>query len=672
MAAPTFTALNGQIKTPWRWYDGQHKLTQYQPQCREELEGCIRNAVLSANSSLPPFQFPRPSSVLGITSWKLYDADGNELVDLAADIAQLEVIPFYGYDYVVYDGSPLSASLEPGVYYGRIVSNGVTYYSEPVQVACDIDQANCFPDPAFPGDNFQNDLEPAQMWSIHSSWTRIAANTVNTPGDPAVPASPVNGQQVINLADNLLYTRTAGVWVSSTPAASTNWFDLSNGAWYDFDGAAWISTNASMAGMFENYGVCFNGIGNASVPVGTQVGSLDCSCLDGDPLRIDVTIAEVVAGSVVIKIMDGVTEIATSGTLTANGTFSFSSVIANGYELVIIPSADFEGCVTNIGFFCPGSASNCFRRLTWTNCGNVGTTYYAGGFVQELWLRSEVVPMKPTPTNRIESEEQADGSLVETFRRKEVRYELRLGLVPWHVADALSDLPMMDTVRLYHLAGDGYDTLTDVKVENIWDEDTSECLPEIRITFLLDAAAVACCDEFDKPCVSACAEAGDFVSNIDHGGTPAGNYISDDAPSYEFWDGGVYSATLPCNSGCIDLVANVEEGDPESRITYLWNIALETWQLLAAFVTSDGISPCGYLLTAAVTEGYRAVLQYATDDTWIDFEDMDFTADEWATNTVVFDLPSVKYSVRLKVYLPLSNGTQCVIGYSANLRRTCD
>lgn len=656
MPAPTFTALNGQIKTPWRWYDGQHKLTQYQPQCRAEMDGCIRNAVLSSQSSLPPFQFPRPSSVQGVFSWKLYDVDGNELLDLAAEIPLIEIQPFSTYDYVIYPGTILGTPIAAGVYYARIVTGGVTYYAEPFQVACDIEGVDCFYDDWQDWD-YQTSEDPGNYWLPGGAFSRFLIYIYGSAGNPVNPSWEVEGNTVANTADNLLYTWNGSIWVSSVPA-NGSWFDYTLGVWWLFSGGAWSTGGAEPNELVPGVGIQFNPTADP-VPMGINLGGLgDCSCFDTSPIRIEITVEDATDGTLSIDIEGDTTEV-----ISENGVYGFTSYIANGYIMLFTPSADFDGRVTGIQFFCLAGASACFRRLTWTNCGNVGNTYYSGGFVQELWLRSDVVPVFPTPSTRIESEEQADGSVVETFRRKEVRYQLRMGIVPWHIAEAVKEIELMDTVRLYHLEGDGYDTLTDVKVDVAWDEELSECMPEVRVTFLLEAAAVACCDEFDRPCLAPCVTADGFVSDVGPGSD--GDYLDDDVARYITYVDGVDEGRNPCESGCANVITDeVEAIDHGENIqTYLWNIQLETWVALAlvSYVDSNTVgSDCEVLVRATIADGYSGVLQFFDGFTWTDANFDTLTADEWAANLTVWVKESGAQFVRVKVVV----GT-CTVGYSA-------
>jgi hypothetical protein len=434
MATPTFSKLNGQIKTAWRWYDEFHKLAEFQQGCEQGTNECPAPCILSAQDHLPPFQFVRPTSVAVITSWKLYDNDGNEVVNLAADIANFSIERFATWDIVIYGGAVLAVPLDPGLYYSRITTDGNIYYSEPVRVVC---------------------------------------------------VNPVE---------------------------------------------------------------------------------------------------------------------------------------------------------------------DCYRRLSWYNCGNVGNTFFEEGFADEFWLDTQANPILPTPANRTESEEQADGTLLETFRRKEVRYTIRLGLVPWPAADALTDIPLMDTVQLHHTLGDGYDTLADVKVECVYDESVSECLPEVEIRFRIDNTAVACCDDFTRPCLVPCIDAEGFVSDV--GPSSDGFWLDDAVSRYiEFIDG-TQGDRIGCDSGSANIKLDaVEAIDRDNNVqTYFYDPALEVWIAIGViYDVAYTAVPCELVIKATLLPGYSGQLQFWDGFTWTNADFDVLTADEWLVNSAAYIKEAGANYIRLRV-----------------------
>lgn len=78
---------------------------------------------------------------------------------------------------------------------------------------------------------------------------------------------------------------------------------------------------------------------------------------------------------------------------------------------------------------CALDAADCFYRLDWSNCGNIGNTYLAGGYTNSMYFERAVYPVRPRPEITIESKQRADGSVVTTSRRRETTWEIEVGLV---------------------------------------------------------------------------------------------------------------------------------------------------------------------------------------------------------------------------------------------------
>jgi hypothetical protein len=655
MATPTFSKLNGQIKTAWRWYDGFHKLAEFQQGCEQGTDDCPAPCILSAPDHLPPFQFARPTSVDGITSWKLYNNAGTEVVDLAANLGAISIERFTTWDIVIYGGSILAAQLDPGLYYSRVVTGGNVYYSEPVRVVCSPEGDNCFPTD-WRQDQYQNALNPSNYWIPgDNTFANFFDHLLAVAGPPSNPAWEVEGTKVANSDDELLYTYTGGSWVSSTPATGW-WFNNDGGFWWQYTGGAWVGGAGQPHQVFANYGIQF--YPGDGLPISMNVGSLPCSCNDTGPIRIEVTVDGATAGTVTVGI-DGDDPFV----ISADGVHSFTSYIANGYMLVFTPSDDFDGGISEIRFFCLLDSSECYRRLTWTNCGNVGNTYFEDGFTDEFWLDTQANPILPTPANRVESEEQADGTLIETFRRKEVRYTMRLGLLPWPAADALTDMALMDTIRLYHTSGDGYDTLADVKVEVTYDESVSECLPEVEVSFRIDNTAVACCDDFTRPCLVPCVDAEGFASDAGPGAD--GDWLDDDVSRYIEYLDGVDAARIACESGAANIKIDAIEAIPKTNNlqTYLFDPGLMAWVSIGVI---DTVSPtlvgsdCEVIIQATLQDGYSGRLQFWDGFTWTDADFDVLTAEEWLNNTTVWVKEAGAQYIRLQVIV----GT-CEVGFTA-------
>lgn len=121
---------------PWRWYDNSEKLNELKTNCKQNCDFCL----LSSNESLLPFQFKRPKSIALIEQFYLISKeDASCGVTLTTDLIQIVTIG--DHDYLIYGGANIDG-LTPGTYYGYIVSGGITYYSEPICINCDLGEGN--------------------------------------------------------------------------------------------------------------------------------------------------------------------------------------------------------------------------------------------------------------------------------------------------------------------------------------------------------------------------------------------------------------------------------------------------------------------------------------------------------------------------------------------------
>lgn len=130
--------INSEVKVPFRWYQNNLLKNKYKRQCRE-LERSCGYRLLTPPDRLLSFQFYRASSAATITSWTIYDTDGNLVETL--DEALLTIVPITDTDepcdYIIYDGDSLGIDLATGYYYSVIVdSDGYEFYSEDFYAFC--------------------------------------------------------------------------------------------------------------------------------------------------------------------------------------------------------------------------------------------------------------------------------------------------------------------------------------------------------------------------------------------------------------------------------------------------------------------------------------------------------------------------------------------------------
>ncbi len=663
MSNPTFPRINGQIRTTLRWYDSEVKKNANQRECIEEMEACPYK-LLTPPDSLLPFQLTRLNSVEAITSWGIYDSEGSLVYDLTADLDLINIRRFTTYDYLTYSGEVISELMDEGSYHSRIVTGGTTYFSEDFFVPCPTYNTNALTDPPFDG-GLQSEANADAIWVL-LSWARQVYQVKNTAGAPTDPLLENEGYQVINTAENLLYTYTGGSWVSSTPSASTGWYDYDSGNWYRFQGGVWEGLVNDPITVDEN-GICFDGVSfpGTGPTISTDIGSLTCTEVVA---RMEFTVEGMTQGQLNIS-MEGYGGLA----ITEDGTHSFQTYIANGYLWHFTPSLNFDGCVTSAKVYCPAAMEDCFTKLSWTNCGNVGNTYYPDDFVQAFYLPGNAPRPVPQPEEDIESQEQEDGSVTPVFKRKNIRWTQHIGEVPWYVADALSDAVLHDTVTLNvpNETGSGSffaATLINPSILVEQDKEVSECMFKVTLTFEVDNTAVACCDTFDAPCLVKCVDAFGFDDE-----TPLENdqyYVFRNQPRFAYYTGDAFQPYDVCTSG----LANIVDELGSVLYTAYWEVNTFAWVEVAVNTLDDlnAGDPCTMDLRWTVAEGYRGILQFTEDPEVDPFEDVaddafDLSADEWSQNATPWETIVLRGFIRLRVYV-----NECTLGYSRIIEFDCE
>lgn len=123
---------------PFRWYSTPLLKNKNKRECRD-LEATCGYRLLTPPSRLLSFEFYRDPSAATITSWTVYDTEGNLVETL--DEALLTIIPITDTDepcdYIVYAGQDLGTDFTNGYYYSVIVdSDDNEWYSEDFYVLC--------------------------------------------------------------------------------------------------------------------------------------------------------------------------------------------------------------------------------------------------------------------------------------------------------------------------------------------------------------------------------------------------------------------------------------------------------------------------------------------------------------------------------------------------------
>ncbi len=315
--------------------------------------------------------------------------------------------------------------------------------------------------------------------------------------------------------------------------------------------------------------------------------------------------------------------------LLVNGTGSFPASYWNGSSWQPLTIIEDE-------------VANCFLRLKWTSCGNVGTIYYQDGFQNVLYLDPHTFVVRQSPELKLDNDEGGKGQQNTTFTRKEVKYSLDLGQIPWYLLDALTEIPLVDTVTLQ--SANGTDPIHEIDVSYTWAEDNT-CLALASISFQLDDASTngSCCEVWDPPCLAPCAVVSgttDTTPLVDNA-----YYVMAGANSYVRYVGGGFTAPVAC-SGLVEGT----RGFPDSYWTG------SSWEPVAQI----SVEPSGddFYVTAVIFPRYNGTLQYSTDGTtWTDLAGP-YDAEDWAAG-VTLTIPEGAAFIRMAVVF----GT-CVIGYS--------
>lgn len=657
MPSPSYTYTNGQSKAVFRWADNIEKRNRLRLECFDEMQAC-QYKLLTPMDRLLPFQFTRPFSVLGITSWEVYNLDGTVAATYGStDRALLTIGSGETFDTITYNGDALTQSLDQGFYYSKIVTDGHAYYSEDFYVMCADAGGNQVPS-GYLTSGLNSEANPSGLFTI-TSWSRFLDGTTNTPGDP--PSGTFVGQKIANFGDDLLYTWNGSAWTTAGPADGIGWYDNETGNWYQSTGGVW-SGMVSDPVEIDGTGITW---GAANIPVTIDASDF-VGCLD-QSVRIEIVSSLSSTGTVAVTLGGS-----PLFTLNGNETETATTVITGGDTLVLTPAGGYDGYITAIRIYCLSGVDYCHMRLEWTNCGTVGNLD-ASAFTQRYYLPLDTIRPRAETKLDTEYEEDDDGNSIPVRQRKEVSWFMFLGVVPWYVADALTEMCLHNDVRLIHpdQEADGVltpelqrtDVMLNPKVEFTRNDSFSKCLVPCRLTFELDNTSVSCCDTFDPPCKTACADAKDFVSNYGGTGTNGDIFLSDAAPTYQSVLSNVLQTAVTCTSGHATIL----------DISYLWKVNTSEWVEAGVFGTitettsGDG---CTQNILATLQAGYSAILQYKdVDEEWADDDQYDLSAAEWADNDIERETPADEHAdkeLRLKIYVG-----DCVLGYSDVAVYTC-
>lgn len=620
---PTFPYLNREVKCAFRWYRDDGLRNRNLRRCGAPEEGCPF-AINSPTIAMPPFQFMAGSgATLGLStpvSWKVYDLEGNEVLDLSADLDKLNVTEFSNpsMEYVVYSGDTLSSPLPAKALLESVIEleSGEFFYSETIKTFCREESGEAWENTDF--------TDGGTNWE-YAPWRGLIVDIENIAGDPSY-GSPEVGDQVINIADNLLYTWNGSTWDSDTPSEG-DYFILSpiGSVWHLFTGGEFV---AAPSGPLTIYGdpnqlACWDGTGDVALTY-TPTGVTP-------PAVVDIGLIFFYGGGIT-----GEVEVYWNGELLTtiddaqNGQQVDLQVVYSGIapnEFTLVPSGGFQACLTMFTAVATTDAG-CRYVLEYWNCGDLGTQYYSGGFRNRIYLDTDVILYQPTPQLQVEEDTISDGSRVDVFSRKEVDYKLLLKPVPWWFLDAITEIPLHDSVTITDV---GTDTITNVTIEAPWGNDrclTSSCV----ITFNVDDATVndSCCTNFDPPCVAPCVEASGFIGDeepiLDE------YYLDPDSNQYAqylgFDNGPVdaqgYDVKQPCTGGIAAGVNGFED--------HYWDVEEDEWVRLSELSFEYTDYGCSTIrVTGTAHPRYNVRIQWSVNEVvWSNFTpDYTFSPEEF-------------------------------------------
>ena len=629
---PTFPALNGQVKTPLRWYRTLLEQSRNTRQCRD---ADCDYAILSLNNAMPPFQLWVPTSVTAITSWKLYDLNDTEIANITGQAGLLSLVPFTSYNYLIYSGGVFSVQIPQQAMYAVILAGGQSYYSEVFRPLCPAASPSYTGETGtitIDGDLYSVALAPDAPWSI-TRYAYLLSGMYTGGGAPSNPDWVFEGSQVANLTTGDLWRYINGAWTSGRPPGENYdvWYNEDAGTQHTFNGVNWLSAPPPLIAAVATDYIGIFGQNYQPMAIGRRLDEVECF---GRWVRFEFAVS-VSVGTFHLEVWDGDGNVVAESEQydSGAGSATIDAFVGDStYTIHVVAGTPDVPCVmdvTSITTTCADDSLDCHIVLNWTSCGNVGNTYYEEGFDQALILPSEAFIQTPEPTTTIEVEEDANQNRVETFRRTDIEYTIQIGYVPWHILDALTQVPLHDTITLTLARGLGTVPIKALRIEHDWDEVGAQCKAFVELKFQVDEAAVtgACCGQFDHPCLPVCFTAAGLESEE----TP---YV--EGEYYLMTDGTVAQVTVqdPLEFGsrraCPYRFARIST-DTE---TSYWYYRSGEWLPAAEFIAITPINcesvPATYTVTALTMPGYSVRLDYTDIDsgTWTPITDMLFTQGE--------------------------------------------
>lgn len=650
--------INREVKCAFRWYEAA-RLRHRNRTLPTDPDKPSAMALPFPYATILPFQVRCAVDVTSITSWRMYDLAGAEVDNLDTHIGELVVAQYANPDraIVCLQERLVILDLPTGVYEMQLVTNtGSILYSETFEILCGKDAYSLA----------NSELTSGTTNWGYGDWNGRLGEVMTTTGEP--PREGYLTEQVANLFDNVLLTWNGSSWVTSTPANNSYWTIGVGQTWYIFSGGAWseagappILPNPDAGGGFT----CWAGLYRVPwiyTPLTSELPGF---------VRLNFCIFKGGGGFVGdINVFAGDTFI---GNYTTNECVEVVVYLEPGDTIDFLPSADFDGCVTTSNFQAIADGTECMTKLQWNNCGDLGSTAYTIGeglFTNILYLREGTGPIsgavwEPTPLITVSPETNQRGDSIQTRVRKDTNWSLQMGNMPWHVLDAISELPTVDTAVIKVPWGRGDDTMISPRIDVTWSAMMLQ--GDGTLVFQVDDATVnsGCCEMFDRPCPESCGTA-DGIFGVDelvigqtylYNGGVIATYCSLDCE--EPVDAEGFNNIVECPYG----IAQTTSPD---RPWMRWNGTL--WVPLVEITSAEGVDlDCETIMViASMPSGYMGQLQSTIDgETWTDLG-VASSAAQWAVGVEVTPVVNTMY-LRLRVY----GFDECVLGTSLVVPAPC-
>lgn len=659
--------INREIKCAFRWYRAaslRHRM-RLRPTDTDIPSKCIPSLTFPARTILP-FQILVEAGTSGVDTWVIKDTSGATAYDMAAHIPLLVVEQYANPSRAIIclELPLVDTELPEGTFEMEITTaEGEVAYSETFKLQC-----------ATNGDRLEN----IDMQDGMDRWTHPAPFNTIMGAVPANSDLPTSGQEVFDAyvctGDDLLYVWNGTTWDASTPANGTYFGTEPGGTYYLFSGGTFSLVDPDIF-----------------IPTGDATGSIGCWI--GAPAIIPVSyevptdrlpglvriVYTIFRGSPIIgsvSVYAGGQLLATHDETNNGQQFTHLVYLQPGATIEFIPTSGFAGCFTTLLAYSIADGTDCMTKLVWGDCGDLGSVAYGignGEFRNILYLEEQgcgavASTYDPTPQVSEETESDAEGASSATRRRKEVEWRMEISTMPWHVADALSEMVVSGDRRIMVPWGGGMDTMLTARMEIQWNGKAR--VADGAMLFRVDEATSegGCCGAFDRPCPTPCGVA-DGIYGVDE---------LVDGQTYLYSDGRqIGSGTIAhyCGFECeepIDEFGFDSFSECPSRLAELASGVLmrwtgTEWTIAVGILSAEEVNEdCDdATVTAVIPPGYTGRVEWSEDgSTWAQ-TGAPFTASE-AEDGVVVPIPAGAMYLRV-----VAMGFECDLGASLAVPAPC-